>query len=213
MRQLRFSSPVLWMAFAATAASGWASPQSPESCPMHGRHAAAGEAGAANEKDSAVAPSGSPYEGQEAREIKALSPEEVAGYLEGKGLGLARAAELNHYPGPKHVLELATDLSLSAAQRRATESLYAGMKNDAMALGRRLVDLERALEGRFAKGTIDEAELRRAVAEIAQTQGELRIVHLRSHLAQVGILSVEQRSAYDRLRGYGRPGTAAHSGH
>jgi hypothetical protein len=35
----------------------------------------------------------SPYAGEEKREIKALSSEEVATYLEGKGMGLAKVAE------------------------------------------------------------------------------------------------------------------------
>jgi hypothetical protein len=34
----------------------------------------------------------SPYAGQETRDIKSLSPEEVDAYLSGKGLGLAKAA-------------------------------------------------------------------------------------------------------------------------
>lgn len=50
--------------------------------------------------------SSQPYAGQETREIKALSPDEVAAHLEGRGMGFAKAAELNHYPGPKHVLDL-----------------------------------------------------------------------------------------------------------
>jgi hypothetical protein len=47
-----------------------------------------------------------PYAGQQSRAIKALSQDEVRQYLEGAGLGYAKAAELNRYPGPMHVLEL-----------------------------------------------------------------------------------------------------------
>lgn len=43
---------------------------------------------------------GSPYTGEQAREIKALSADEVNAYLNGQGAGLAKAAELNRYPGP-----------------------------------------------------------------------------------------------------------------
>ena len=42
----------------------------------------------------------SPYAGQEQREIQALSTEEIEGYLSGSGMGLAKAAELNHSPVP-----------------------------------------------------------------------------------------------------------------
>ena len=31
-------------------------------------------------------------------------------YLDGAGMGYARAAELNHFPGPMHVLELAREM-------------------------------------------------------------------------------------------------------
>ena len=57
----------------------------------------------------------SDYSGQQSREIKSLSSQEVQGYLAGQGMGFSKAAELNHYPGPKHVLELQTKLNLSKA--------------------------------------------------------------------------------------------------
>jgi Spy/CpxP family protein refolding chaperone len=201
------------IALAALAARAGASP-APESCPLHDQHAA-GNAHPMPTSGNA-APTAAPvsaYLGQEAREIKALSADEVTGYLEGRGMGLARTAELNHYPGPRHVLELADDLELTAEQRRQTEALFATMKADAVPLGRRLVELEGALEERFASGAIDEPELRRAVAEIAGTQGDLRVVHLKAHLAQWEVLSAEQRAGYDRLRGYGAAGAGAHPGH
>ena len=46
-----------------------------------------------------------PYSGQQGRMIKALSSKEVQGLLQGKGMGMAKAAELNQYPGPRHVLD------------------------------------------------------------------------------------------------------------
>ena len=55
----------------------------------------------------------SPYEGQESRDIKALSDEEIRGLLNGQGMALAKAGELNHYPGPMHVLEFAVEHDLA----------------------------------------------------------------------------------------------------
>src|SRR5687767_11125254 len=52
----------------------------------------------------------SPYVGQEDRAIKALDAKDVDGLLAGSGMGYAKAAELNGYPGPMHVLELAEKL-------------------------------------------------------------------------------------------------------
>ena len=64
-----------------------------------------------------------PYAGQQARRTKALSDEDIAALSNGEGRGMAKAAELNGYPGPKHVLTLAPQLRLTEdQQRQVTES-------------------------------------------------------------------------------------------
>ena len=65
----------------------------------------------------------SPYADQESSGIAALSLSELGGLQDGAGMGLARAAELNHYPGPKHVLQLAAELNLSEKQSAEVEEL------------------------------------------------------------------------------------------
>jgi hypothetical protein len=55
----------------------------------------------------------SPYAGEQARDIKALSDQDIKELQSGHGKGLAKAAELNGYPGPAHVLELADELKLT----------------------------------------------------------------------------------------------------
>jgi hypothetical protein len=92
--------------------------------------------------------------GQEAHPIKALSPEEVDGLLDGKGLGFAKAAELNGYPDPAHVPEPASLLHLTDAQRDATRALQAQMHAQAAAMGSQLVALESDLDRQFADRTI-----------------------------------------------------------
>ena len=77
----------------------------------------------------------SPYTGQEKREMKALSAEEIQAYLSGSGMGLAKVAELNHYPGPRHVLDLAEPLQLSEEQRRQTQTIFEDMRTEASAFG------------------------------------------------------------------------------
>jgi hypothetical protein len=47
-------------------------------------------------------PQVSPYAGEQGRAIKALSQKEVSDLLDGAGMGYAKAAELNRYPGPMH---------------------------------------------------------------------------------------------------------------
>src|SRR3954469_25358405 len=75
-----------------------------------------------------------PYAGLDARPIKALSEQQIADLRTGRGMGLALAAELNGFPGPLHVLELADQLALSAEQRAKVQDLFAAMKQEAIPL-------------------------------------------------------------------------------
>jgi Spy/CpxP family protein refolding chaperone len=149
-----------------------------------------------------------PYAGQQEREIKALSPDEIKQYLAGAGMGYAKSAELNHYPGPGHALELADQLGLSAGQRAATKALADAHHAEARAIGARLVESERALEQLFRSGQVDEAALARAVRAAAQLNGEYRLSHLEAHRRTRALLTAEQVARYDALRGY-RDGTGA----
>jgi Spy/CpxP family protein refolding chaperone len=143
-----------------------------------------------------------PYAGQESRELKALSADEIEGYLAGRGMGFAKAAELNGYAGPAHVLELSAKLDLTPAQTARTQALFAAMSAKAVVLGRALVEAERRLDRLFASKTVTSESLSAALAEIGTLQARLRGVHLEAHLAQVEILSPEQSLRYAALRGY-----------
>ena len=145
---------------------------------------------------------GSPYAGQQARDIKALSDTERQALVDGQGMGYAKAAELNGYPGPAHVLELAPQLGLSPRQLEATRALMTEHKAQARTLGAALIAAERALDEAFAQRRADEATLRRLVGETARLQGELRFEHLKTHLAQTALLQPEQIARYAQLRGY-----------
>jgi Spy/CpxP family protein refolding chaperone len=158
----------------------------------------------------AFAQTPSPYAGQEARDIKSLSSQDVADYLAGRGMGLAKPAELNGYPGPAHVKELADRLGLTPEQRAATDAVYAKMHDRAVPLGQRLVDEERALDALFAAHTVTPESLHESLARIARLQGELREVHLSAHLQQLALLTPEQATRYAALRGYSGSPDHAH---
>ena len=68
------------------------------------------------------------------RTIKALSDQQIADLKAGRGMGLALSAELNGYPGPIHVLELADQLGLSAEQKARIKDLFDSMKAEAVPL-------------------------------------------------------------------------------
>jgi len=144
----------------------------------------------------------SPYAGEQSRDIKSLSKEDVAGYIDGKGMGLAKAAELNGYPGPAHVLELADRLVLTPAQRARTGEIFGRMQMRARELGARLVEEERRLDELFASKSVSRQSLAASVNAIAAIHGELRATHLQAHLDQTEILSPTQRAEYSQLRGY-----------
>ncbi len=144
----------------------------------------------------------SPYAGMQQREIKALSDGDVTGYLSGHGMGLAKAAELNSYPGPKHVLELTEPLGLNESQILRTEEAFRVMHEDAVRLGAELVDRERELDVLFAGGQANAKTLEPLVRKLGKVRGELRLAHLQAHLTMRSILSSEQIQSYDTLRGY-----------
>ena len=157
----------------------------------------------------------SPYAGLESRPIKALSQEQVDAYEAGDGMGFALAAELNRYPGPKHVLELQDELELTAGQAASTRTVFNRMKAEAVGLGRRIVEAERGLDQLFATGAITSAGLADAVSTIGALTGQLRAAHLEAHLDMVEILTEEQVTRYEALRGYSgeAPGHDRHHGH
>jgi Spy/CpxP family protein refolding chaperone len=151
---------------------------------------------------SGVCAETSPYAGEQNRGLKALSEHQIEDLRDGRGMAMALAAELNSYPGPAHVLELASALDLSEAQRGRTQALFEEMQKTAVPLGNEILAKEMELDQAFASGRIDDARLHRIVADIGRLQGELRYTHLKYHLAMRGVLSSDQIAAYDRLRGY-----------
>ena len=144
-----------------------------------------------------------PYAGMQARSIKALSDQQIADLGAGRGMGLALAAELNGYPGPSHVPELADKLDLSADQRASMQRLFDSMKAEAMPLGSKLIEQEADLDKQFADRTVTPESLRATTAAVAATQGMLRETHLKYHLSTGGILTPSQMTKYAELRGYG----------
>ena len=145
----------------------------------------------------------SQYAGMEHSEIPSLTAQELDDLRSGAGMGFAKAAELNHYPGPKHALELAEAIPLTEEQRSAILEIQSRMRERAVELGQAIIDAEANLNRRFGHGHVDEEMLSSATREIALLYGELRYTHLRAHLATRDVLEPEQVVQYDRLRGYG----------
>lgn len=151
---------------------------------------------------STVALAQQPYAGMQTRAIKTLSDQQIADLRAGRGMGLALAAELNGYPGPAHVVELADRLGLSSDQIAKLKQLFADMKTETIPIGTELIEQERSLNAEFAGKTITPASLEAGTQQIGATQARLRAAHLKYHLATLALMTPDQVAKYNELRGY-----------
>jgi Spy/CpxP family protein refolding chaperone len=158
----------------------------------------------------AFAAESSPYAGWQERSIKGLSAQQIEDYLEGRGMSMALPAELNGCPGPRHVLELADELDLTAEQLAQTRQFFEDMRLKAIELGQQIVQREAALDELFASGTATEARVRAATETLALLNGQVRAHHLGYHLAMRDLLQPDQIERYQRLRGYASPTGGGH---
>ena len=154
-----------------------------------------------------------PYAGQQGRSIKALSDDDIAALRKGEGMGMAKAAELNGYPGPAHVLTLAPQLGLTESQQRQVAAIFERMSAAAKPLGGELIAHEQVLDQLFAKGEITPDRLAAETAAIGELQGRLRSVHLAAHLETRALLSPDQITRYEQIRGYSDPAAPAQHHH
>jgi Spy/CpxP family protein refolding chaperone len=160
------------------------------------------KSGGTGEHDHASHETMSHYAGDEKREIKALSETEVKSFLNGEGMGFAMSAELNHYPGPRHVLDLEDQLHLTQVQKKSIKESFDQMHSQAVQLGEQLVEKERALDSAFVSRTVNLKSLEQMTKGIETLRGRLRYVHLAAHIKVRKMLTQEQIESYDQLRGY-----------
>jgi hypothetical protein len=146
----------------------------------------------------------SPYVDERSTEIRGFTGKEIQDLRDGAGMGLARAAELNSYPGPRHLLDAVQQgrFETRGDQLKRLTEIFEGMKREAQRIGAAILGEEARLEAAFRSGAMTDGELRSRVSRIAQLQGELRSAHLAAHLATRAILTEQQIEEYNKLRGY-----------
>jgi hypothetical protein len=142
--------------------------------------------------------------------VKSLTAEEQSALLAGRGMGLARPAELNGYPGPAHVLELASQLDLSPGQLSGTRALFERMQQAAQNDGVALIEAERRLDALYATKVATIRNVTDQLQHIERIRAHLRGVHLHAHLEQAALLTSQQRARYAELRGYTEHPRAGH---
>jgi hypothetical protein len=146
-----------------------------------------------------------PYAGQELRDIKSLSDNDVQSLQNGTGEafgGMAKLAELNGYSGPRHVLDMASELQLTDRQIMEIERIYQNMSSNAKSIGGAIIAIEQDIDREFANKTITEEKLKLMLDKSADLYGQLRFVHLSAHLDTMQILTTEQIQMYNTMRGY-----------
>lgn len=151
-------------------------------------------------QDSTATPSG--YDSLLYTEIRGISEEDIDGYRTGAGLGFALPAELNGYPGPRHVLDFSEELKLNTDQLEEIQSLYDEMLPQAIDLGEQILQAEAELELAFREETITSVYLATQLDLIGDLRSDLRYVHLSTHLSTITILTPHQIQQYNALRGY-----------
>src|SRR5947207_9101394 len=141
---------------------------------------------------------GAGAEGHQMAQACASEFEKVVG--DGRGFGLAFAADQNGYPGPMHVLELRDRLKLTADQEAKARDLMHAMFAESRPKSVRLLEAEARLRRLFAERVADDAAVRAAVAEVERARSEVRLVHLLAHLKTRDLLSEDQRRLYHEAR-------------
>jgi len=141
---------------------------------------------------------GAGAEGHQMAQACASEFEKVVG--DGRGFGLAFAADQNGYPGPMHVLELRDRLKLTADQEAKARDLMHAMFAESRPKSVRLLEAEAKLRRLFAERAADEAAVRAAVAEVERARSEVRLVHLLAHLKTRDLLTEDQRRLYHEAR-------------
>lgn len=144
----------------------------------------------------------SPYAHARSAEVSSLTPDEVRELRNGEGMGLARAAELNRFPGPRHLLDLRSELDLDHAQIGRIEAIHEKMRTRAIAKGEDILEAELHLANLFASGRPAAADVRRITGHLGIMRGELQAIHLIAHIESTRELRSGQIEDYDRLRGY-----------
>lgn len=157
-----------------------------------------------------VSAADAPYAGMQDRAIAALSDADIAALEAGEGWSLALPAELNGWPGPRHVLDMGDMLGLSDTQRGQVERLFALMQAEAQRVGGNYIAAERALDAAFDDPALDPVVLAGLVAAATNALGELRMIHLAAHIETRQLLTDAQVETYNTQRGYA---TAPHDGH
>ncbi len=117
-----------------------------------------------------------------------------------EGAGMASYADINGYPGPKHVLEMQEALKLTDDQIKDISAIIDEMSENARATGEIIIAKEQELELLFRLGKASESYTKQLATEIGSLRGTLGSVHLNAHIQAKSVLTKEQIATYMAMR-------------
>ena len=132
------------------------------------------------------------YVGEQKREIKSLSANDIAELKRGGGWGFAKPAELNGVPGPAHLLEMKGKISLSDSQITSIEEIHKKMLSEAIPLGKKYIYAERILDQIFVRKTYNNENL---LFQIKKIENILKRHFLSIILTPIKIIIITNKSA------------------
>lgn len=117
-----------------------------------------------------------------------------------EGAGMAQYADVNGYPGPKHVLEMREELHLTDEQAKDIEAIFDEMSERSRAKGLAIIAEEQKLADLFISRKASQDRVEWLSSLIGTLRGELRAIHLTAHLQAAQVLSRDQCLTYGKLR-------------
>jgi Spy/CpxP family protein refolding chaperone len=132
--------------------------------------------------------------------LGAQVPADREALLNGDGDGMAAYAELNGYPAPKDILDLAAKLSLTSRQKQDIRELYNDTRTRARVLGKLIVKVEEELHYAFNSGMLGLESVEEDAESIGKMRGTLRGIHLAAHVKTRELLTKKQLEQYAAFR-------------
>jgi len=129
--------------------------------------------------------------------VHAQIPADREALLNGDGNDQALYAELNGYPGPKHILDLASKLALTARQKHDIRELYNDTRTRARVLGKLIVKVEEEMHYAFNSGMLARESIEDDAESVGKMRGTLRGVHLAAHIKTRELLTKNQIKQYE----------------
>jgi hypothetical protein len=133
--------------------------------------------------------------------VRTLTYQQYQAYLKGEAdEGMARVAEMNHYPMPDKVLKWKNELDLSPIQIKKITEASTYMRRRRLQIGGSIIDNEKKLDSLFKHNRMDDGNLIFYTGRYGAYRGELMNAMLYACLSTQKLLSQQQMTKYESLQ-------------